>query len=162
MQHWWNDTDRGKQVLEKNTCFMATLPTTNLTWSDPGSNPSLRGESPASVGLNHGMTSKTEMNLHYLERTSSYLGVNTYCDQSRKLRGEIMAVYCQNHGTHECTVPLLLPGAELSLIAESFCLLNDLLLPFLSILDASCPIFDRHLANVLFDVILPSVLGSSF
>jgi hypothetical protein len=55
---------------------------------------------------------------------------------------------------------LLLPGAELSLIVESFGLLNDLL-PFLSILDASCPIFDLHLANVLFDVILPSVLGSS-
>jgi hypothetical protein len=56
---------------------------------------------------------------------------------------------------------LLLPDAELSLIAESFGLLNDLLLSFLSILDASCPIFDLHLENVLFDVILPSVLGSS-
>ena len=56
---------------------------------------------------------------------------------------------------------LLLPGAELSLIAGSFDLLTDLLLPFLSILDASCPISDLHLANVLFDVILPSVLGSS-
>jgi hypothetical protein len=56
---------------------------------------------------------------------------------------------------------LLLPGAELSLIAKSFGLLNDLLLPFLSFLDASCPIFDLHLANVLFDIILPSVLGSS-
>jgi hypothetical protein len=55
---------------------------------------------------------------------------------------------------------LLLPGAELSIIAGSFGLLNDLL-PFLSILDASCPIFDLHLANVLFDVILPSVCGSS-
>jgi hypothetical protein len=49
---------------------------------------------------------------------------------------------------------LLLPGAELPLIAESFDLLNDLFLPFLSILDASCPIFDLYLANVLFDVIL--------
>jgi hypothetical protein len=58
-------------------------------------------------------------------------------------------------------VILLLPDAELSLIAESFDLLNDLLLPFLLILDASCPIFYLHLANVLFDVILPSVLGSS-
>ena len=47
------------------------------------------------------------------------------------------------------------------LISESFGLLNDLLLPFPSILDASCPIFYLHLANVLFDVILPSVLGSS-
>ena len=56
---------------------------------------------------------------------------------------------------------LLLPDAELSLIAASSALLNDLLLPFLSILDASCPIFDLHLANVLFDVILPSVLGIS-
>ena len=55
---------------------------------------------------------------------------------------------------------LLLPGAELSLIAESFGLLIDLL-PFLSILDSSCPIFDLHLANVLFDVSLTSVLGSS-
>ena len=58
-------------------------------------------------------------------------------------------------------MPLLLPGAELSLIAESFALLNDLVLPFLSILDARCPNFDLHLANVLFDVILTSVLGSS-
>jgi len=39
-------------------------------------------------------------------------------------------------------LPLLLPGAELSLIAESFGLLSDLLLPFLSIPDASYPIFD--------------------
>jgi hypothetical protein len=53
---------------------------------------------------------------------------------------------------------LLLPFAELSLIADSFGLLNDLLLPFLSILDASCPIFDLHLANVLFDVILFDVI----
>ena len=56
---------------------------------------------------------------------------------------------------------LLLPDAELSLIADSFGLLNDLLLPFPSILDAGYPVFDLHLANVLFDVILPSVLGSS-
>ena len=56
---------------------------------------------------------------------------------------------------------LLLPDAELSLIVERFGLLNDLLLPFLWILDASRPISDLHLANVLFDVILPSVLGSS-
>ena len=55
---------------------------------------------------------------------------------------------------------LLLPGAELSLTAENFGLLNDLLLPFLSILGASYPIFDLHLANVLFDFTLPSILGS--
>jgi hypothetical protein len=55
---------------------------------------------------------------------------------------------------------LLLSGTELSLITESFGLLNDLF-PFPSILDAGYPVFYLHLANVLFDVILPSVLGSS-
>jgi hypothetical protein len=48
---------------------------------------------------------------------------------------------------------LLLPGAELTLIADSFGLLNSLLLPFLSILDASCPFFYLHLAHDLFHVI---------
>jgi hypothetical protein len=47
----------------------------------------------------------------------------------------------------------------LNFLVESFGLLNDLL-PFPSILDASYPVFDLHLADVLFDVILPSVLGS--
>jgi len=70
----------------------------------------------------------------------------------------MVAVYSTE--TLENMYLLLLPGTELSLIAESFGLLNDLL-PFLSILDASCPIIDLHLANVLFDVILPSVLGYS-
>jgi hypothetical protein len=46
-------------------------------------------------------------------------------------------------------------------MAESFGLLNDLF-PFPSILDAGFDaVIDLHLANVLFDVILPSVLGSS-
>jgi hypothetical protein len=55
---------------------------------------------------------------------------------------------------------LLLLGAEFPLMVGSFGLLNDLL-PFPSILDAGYPVFDLHLANVLFDVIIPSVLGSS-
>ena len=54
---------------------------------------------------------------------------------------------------------LLLLGAELPLV-ESFGLLNDLF-PFPSILEAGYPVFDLQLANVLFDVILPSALGSS-
>ena len=54
---------------------------------------------------------------------------------------------------------LLLPGAELPLV-ESFGLLNDLF-PFPSILDEDYPVFDLHLADVLFAVILPSVLRSS-
>jgi hypothetical protein len=55
---------------------------------------------------------------------------------------------------------LLLLGAELPLVVESFGLLNDLF-PFPSILDAGYPVFKLHLANILFDVILPSLLGSS-
>ena len=43
---------------------------------------------------------------------------------------------------------------------ESYGLLNDIF-PFLSILDAGYPIYNPHLANVLFDAVLPSVLGSS-
>jgi hypothetical protein len=48
----------------------------------------------------------------------------------------------------------------LNLLFESFGHLNDLF-PFPSILDAGYPAFDLHLANVLCDVIFPSVLGSS-
>ena len=48
----------------------------------------------------------------------------------------------------------------LNFLVESFGLLNDLF-PLLSILDTGYPIFDLHLADVLFDVILPSVLGPS-
>jgi hypothetical protein len=48
----------------------------------------------------------------------------------------------------------------LNFLVESFGLLNDLF-PFPTILDAGCPVFNLHLAYVLFDVILPSVLGSS-
>jgi hypothetical protein len=48
----------------------------------------------------------------------------------------------------------------LNFLVESFGLLNDLF-PFPSILDAGYPVFDLQLANVLFDAILPSVLGSS-
>jgi hypothetical protein len=48
----------------------------------------------------------------------------------------------------------------LNFLVESFDLLNDLfLLP--TILDAGYPVFYLHLADVPFDVILPSVLGSS-
>jgi len=55
---------------------------------------------------------------------------------------------------------ILLLGAELPLMVESFDLLNDNF-PFLSILDAGYPVFNLHLANILFDVILPSILRSS-
>jgi hypothetical protein len=49
---------------------------------------------------------------------------------------------------------LLLPGTELPLV-EGFGLLNDLF-PFPSVVDAGYPVLDLQLANVLFDVLLPS------
>jgi hypothetical protein len=36
------------------TCHSATLLTINHTWTDPGSNPTLRGDRPATNCLNHG------------------------------------------------------------------------------------------------------------
>ena len=50
-------------------------------------------------------------------------------------------------------------GAEPPLVG-SFGLLNDDL-PLCSILDTGYPIFDLYLTEVLYDVVLPSVLGSS-
>jgi hypothetical protein len=43
-----NRRTRGK------TCPSATLSTTNPIWTDPGSNPALRGGRPAANRLNHG------------------------------------------------------------------------------------------------------------
>jgi len=51
-------------------------------------------------------------------------------------------------------------GAELPLIGGSG-LPNDIL-PFCSILNTGYPIFDLHLTKVLYNVVLPSILRSSF
>jgi hypothetical protein len=48
----------------------------------------------------------------------------------------------------------------LNFLVESFGLFNDLF-PFPSILDTGYPVFDLYMTDVLFDVVLPSVLGSS-
>jgi len=45
-------------------------------------------------------------------------------------------------------------------MVESFGLLNDIF-QFPSILDAGYPVFNLHLANILFDIIVPSIFGSS-
>jgi hypothetical protein len=39
----------------RKTCPSATLSTINPTWIEPGANPSLRGERPATNDLRHGM-----------------------------------------------------------------------------------------------------------
>jgi hypothetical protein len=47
----WNDTDRGKPKTRRKTCPRATLSTTNPTWIDPGANPGLCGQNPATNRL---------------------------------------------------------------------------------------------------------------
>jgi hypothetical protein len=55
MEHRWNEIDRGKlKYLGVKTCPSATLSTTNLTWTEPGSNPGFRGERPVTNRLSHG------------------------------------------------------------------------------------------------------------
>jgi hypothetical protein len=49
----WNDTDREKSKYSEKNLPSATLFTTNPTWIDPGQNPGLRGERPATNDLSH-------------------------------------------------------------------------------------------------------------
>jgi hypothetical protein len=49
----WNDIDRGNRITRRKTCPSATLSTTNSAWTDPGTNPCLRGERPATNRQNH-------------------------------------------------------------------------------------------------------------
>jgi hypothetical protein len=54
------DNDGGMILTEENrrarrkTCLSAILSTTNPTWIEPGANPGLRGELPATNRLTHG------------------------------------------------------------------------------------------------------------
>jgi hypothetical protein len=66
-------------------------------------------------------------------------------------------LYC-SYGTYSGSIFFFFQA--LNFLVESFGLLNDLF-PLPSIPDAGYPVFDLHLADVLFDVIFPSVLGSS-
>jgi hypothetical protein len=50
----WNDNDREKPKKSEETCPSATLSTTNPTWTDPGVNPGLQGERPATSRLTNG------------------------------------------------------------------------------------------------------------
>jgi hypothetical protein len=50
----WNDIDRGKSKNRRKTCTSTTLSTTNPTWIDPGTNPGLRGERPATTDMSNG------------------------------------------------------------------------------------------------------------
>jgi hypothetical protein len=51
----WNDTDMGNQRTRRKTCPSATLSTTKPTRIDPGANPGLRGDRPATNRLSNSM-----------------------------------------------------------------------------------------------------------
>jgi hypothetical protein len=60
-------TGENQRTREK-ACPSATLSTTNPTWTDPGSNPGLRGGRPAANRLSHGTARlglKTSPYTHY-------------------------------------------------------------------------------------------------
>jgi hypothetical protein len=73
--------------------------------------------------------------------------------------GTVYQSQIQGSGNPKRITPSLFFFQALNFLAESFGPLNDLF-PLPSILDAGYSVFDLHLADVLFNVILPSILGS--
>jgi hypothetical protein len=57
MEQWWNDIFAGETEVLGENLPSATLSSTNPTWIDPGANPGLRGERPATNRLSHGTAS---------------------------------------------------------------------------------------------------------
>jgi hypothetical protein len=52
MEHRWNEIDRGKPKNSgEKPLPMPLCPPKNPTWTDPGSNPGLRGGRPAAILL---------------------------------------------------------------------------------------------------------------
>jgi hypothetical protein len=75
MEHQWNEIDRGKPTTtRRKTCPSATLSTTNLTWTDPGSNPGLRGERPATNRLSHGTAYSEVVTIYSYSAVPSFTG----------------------------------------------------------------------------------------
>jgi hypothetical protein len=54
MEQWWNYIFTGETEELGENLPSDTLSTTNPTWIDPGANPGLRGERPATNRLSHG------------------------------------------------------------------------------------------------------------
>jgi hypothetical protein len=68
MEHWWNDTDRDNISAQRKTCPIATLFSTNPTWTGVGSNAGLRGEEPGTDRVSHNTA----------EAGSSHTHIHTY------------------------------------------------------------------------------------
>jgi hypothetical protein len=73
----WNDIYRAKPNNSEKNLSNATLSTTNPTWIEPGANPGLRDERPATNNLSHGTTS-----LYTFFHISVIYGCK-YCSQTR-------------------------------------------------------------------------------
>jgi hypothetical protein len=70
VEQWWNDNDRGKPKNSSKSCPIATLSSTNFPWTDPGANPRLRRETPATNRSSHGTA---EINIYWDKVT--YIGL---------------------------------------------------------------------------------------
>jgi hypothetical protein len=57
----------------RKTCPSATLSTTNPTWIDPGANPGLRGERPATNDLSHGTACRNVISTKQMPTNLVYL-----------------------------------------------------------------------------------------
>jgi hypothetical protein len=74
VEHYWKATDRQDRSTPRKSCPNATLSTTNLTWTDLGSNPGLRGERPAPFSL-HVSCELQVSQLYFFETNSVKLNV---------------------------------------------------------------------------------------
>jgi hypothetical protein len=68
----------------RKTCAIATLSTTNPTWTDMGSNPGLRGERLPTDRLSHDMAEAEVQIYIYIFVLNSYLAINTASQLQRR------------------------------------------------------------------------------
>jgi hypothetical protein len=81
----WNDTDRGNQVTQRKTRPIANLSTTSPIWTDPGANPGLHIDRPATnhLSLNLFLTNVTAFTkqksyMHFLPKLRLLIKTMTY------------------------------------------------------------------------------------
>jgi hypothetical protein len=69
----WNDILTGEnRRTRRKTWPSATLSTTNSTWIDPGANPGLRGERPATNDLSHCTAPEVALTIFFLYSNLKY------------------------------------------------------------------------------------------
>ena len=86
--------------------------------------------------------------------------VNSMCSLIFTICLVVFSLLVNNEQIHDLYSSSYSSGTERPVVPESYGLLIDIF-PFSSILDVGYPTFNLHLTNVLFEVLLPSVLGSS-